>query len=456
MNNIENKIKEIDIFEVLNHLYDGIYITDGEGRTLFVNNAYCKITGISKDEVLGRKVKDISEEGKLYKGAVTETVLREKRTVSSLAQSLITGKHMLITGNPIFDENKNIKFVVVIDRDISELKKIENDNQIYMEMHEQNNKKIIFLNHQQISDEKICTEAIPRNIMNIIKEVACSTITVLILGEFGTGKNSLAQKIYLESNRKKYPFFTIQCNEYSDEELEKILFVSANEDNNFSLLELANNGTLYLSNIDRISKKNQIKLLKILDEKEIKNSDGKIVKLNVRFIFSSSTDLLKEVEAKKFSVELYDRINIISLSLLPLRKRVKDIEIFSKFFLKYYNEKYNKNISLTRENLEILECYDWPGNLTELKSFIERIVLSYRKNIDVREIIKSMIDLKFYNSSFQENLSLKERVQEFEKNIIIQTLNQCGNITKAALMLGISQPALSKKCKLLNITLKKS
>ena len=444
----EIDIKNFDCSEILNNLYDGIYIVDGDGKTIFVNDAYCKITGIPREELIGKKAQEIQKKG-LYNGSVTERVLKEKKVISSIGKSTITNKDILVTGTPIFDENSKIKLIVINDRDISELKRLEIENMKYKEIQEKTDEKISFLNRKHILGKDISLDDLPTNISNIIKEISSSNITVLITGEFGTGKDSLAQKIYYYSNRTKNPFFQVSCNEYEENLLEQELFGTIREKNShFGLLELANKGTLYISEIDMMSIKIQKKLL---NEKKLKKSNGEIINIDIRFIFSSNKDIEIEVKNKNFSKEFFEKINIISIKIPPLRERKASFSSFVNKFLIKFNKKYNKNINLLKDEMKLLKMYNWPGNLKELENFLERLVVTYNDGDDIKAIIKSMLLLEYSDILANQNLNLKEMMQKIEKNIIIKLLNQYGTVNKVAPILGISQPALSKKCKVLKI-----
>lgn len=446
-----SKINNFDCLEIMENLYDGIYVSDENGVTLFVNNSYCKMTGIAKNEIIGRSVEDIEREGKLYRGSVTTQVLKEKRVISSIGKSLITGKDLLITGTPIFDKDKNIKLVVVNDRDISDLKKLEDDNKNLKKIQEKFDKQVDYFNENQILNKNMEISELPANIYNILKEVAPSNLSILIIGEYGTGKDNLAQKIYQYSSRNDYPFFSISAKEYSELEFNKKLFGENDTKEQFSLIELANKGTLYISDIDSLSEKLQKKLLKILDTKKNKNLKNDKVDVDIRFIFSSNINLKLKVEKRAFLSELYEKLSIISLKIPSLRERKEDITKLAEKFLLNFNKKYSKKIILCKDDFKLLKLYDWPGNIKELENFIERLVISSNKDTNINESMKSMLLLKHSDIFPQQNLTLKEMMKEIEKNIIIKVLNQYGSINKAASILGMSQPALSKKCKVLNI-----
>ena len=200
-----------------------------------------------------------------------------------------------------------------------------------------------------------------------------------------------------------------------------------------------------------MSIKIQKKLLKVLNEKKLKKSDGEIINIDIRFIFSSNKDIEIEVKNKNFSKEFFEKINIISIKIPPLRERKASFSSFVNKFLIKFNKKYNKNINLLKDEMKLLKMYNWPGNLKELENFLERLVVTYNDGDDIKAIIKSMLLLEYSDILANQNLNLKEMMQKIEKNIIIKLLNQYGTVNKVAPILGISQPALSKKCKVLKI-----
>ena len=195
----------------------------------------------------------------------------------------------------------------------------------------------------------------------------------------------------------------------------------------------------------------QKKLLKTLNEKKFKKNNGDIINIDIRFIFSSNKNIEIEVKNKNFLKEFFEKINIISIKIPPLRERKTSFTSFVDKFLINFNKKYNKDINLQKDEIKLLKMYNWPGNLKELENFLERLVVTYNEGDDIKAIIKSMLLLEYSDIFTNQNLSLKEMMKEIEKNIIIRLLNQYGTVNKVAPILGISQPALSKKCKVLKI-----
>ena len=201
-----------DFREICDNLYDGIHITDGEGKVLFINQAYTRTTGIRPAEILGRKVADIEAEGVLYRGSVTEQVLKRRERVNSVAIILKLDKEVLVTGNPVFDGAGNIKLVVTNTRDFPELKRLEQRLLTMAEESKKVNEELAYLRRQQTGHKQIYyrSEAM-RQVMEVVRTVSAADVTVLITGESGTGKELVANEVYQRSERRDKPFIKVNC-----------------------------------------------------------------------------------------------------------------------------------------------------------------------------------------------------------------------------------------------------
>jgi len=455
----------LDFKEISDNLYDGMYISDGKGKTIYINEAYTRITGINKEEVIGRTVKEITEEGKLFKGAVTMDVIERKEMVNSLGLSFKNGKDLLVTGSPIFDEKGNVRLVVINNRDISDLKELEHK---IAELHTEKLKaseEIKFLRKQQISNNNVVYKSENMNaVMDLVSTIGPTDVTVLITGESGTGKEVIADEIYFKSKRKSKPFIKVNCAAIPAELLESELFgyeggafTDAKKKGKIGLFELANEGTILLDEIGDMSLNLQSKLLRVLQNKEIVRIGGnKSIKLDIRVIASTNKDLQEEIKRGKFREDLYYRLNVVPIELKPLRERKDDISQLTQEFLNRYNKKYGKKAKLEKDSLKILEMYKWPGNIRELKNLIERMVVINKDGLIKYNSILSILDMENVNFSMlmnDNNFTLKVAVQSLEKEMIMNSIRKCGSVNKAALQLGLSQPALWKKCKVLNINI---
>lgn len=454
----------LDFREIADKLYDGLYISDGSGKTIYVNSAYTRTTGINKEEIIGRNVKDITDENKYFKGAVTMDVIEKKEIVNSLGKSLVNGKDLLVTGSPIFDNSGNVRLVVINNRNISDLKDLEQKNAELQLDKQRANEEIEFLRRQQKASNGIISESENmKSIMELVSTIAPTDVTVLITGESGTGKEVVADEIYLRSKRKDKPFIKVNCAAIPNELLESELFgyeggafTDAKKAGKIGLFELANEGTILLDEIGEMSLNLQSKLLRVLQSKEIVRLGGnKSIKLDIRVIASTNRDLHEEIKLGKFRDDLYYRLNVVPIEIKPLRERKEEIYSLTHEFLNKYNKKYNKNVILDNDTMHLLEMYDWPGNIRELENLIERMAVVSKDGLIEYNSLASALDMDHVrlSSNFADinNLSLKDAVRKLETSIIIKAIKDCGSVNKAAAKLGLSQPALWKKCKTLSI-----
>lgn len=450
----------LDFREISDHLYDGIYIADGEGKTIFVNEAYTRLTGIKKEQVIGRTVKEISEEGKLFKGAVTTQVLEKKERISSIGKSLANQKEHLVTGSPIFDEKGNIKYVVINNRDISELRELE------LKISKLQNDKLITDEELKFLRKKFTNKLINskdkdmQSIMGIIDNIAPTDVSVLITGESGTGKEVIADEIYIRSKRNQKPFIKINCaaipSELLESELfgyEKGAFTDAKKTGKIGMFELANEGTILLDEIGDMPLKLQTKMLRVIQNKEIfRLGSNKPIKLDIRIIASTNKNLHEEMINGRFREDLYYRLKVVPIFIKPLRERIEDIERLAHEFIERNNNKYGKRTMLEKKALKVLEGYHWPGNIRELENVIERMVVINNDGfIRAESLINILNTDDVPRKMFNQSLTLKEALREIEKEMIEAAIQNYGSVNKAAKYLGLSQPALWKKCKNMKI-----
>ena len=447
----------LDFKEISDNLYDGIYISDGTGKTIFVNKAYLRNTEIPEEKLIGRTVKEIAEEG-LYKGAVTMEVIKRKEPVNSLGKILGNNKEVLVSGSPIFDEEGNVKLVVINNRDISDLKELEQINAKLNKDKERANEEINYLRKQQISSDIVVDNQMNET-MELINTIAPTDVTVLITGESGTGKEVVADEIYHRSKRNNKPFIKVNCAAIPEELLESELFgyeggafTDASKTGKIGLFELANGGTILLDEIGEMQLSLQAKLLRVLQTKEIRRIGGnKPIVLDIRVIASTNRNLQEEIKKGNFREDLYYRLNVVPIVVKPLRERKEMIPKLTKVFLDNYNKKYGKDAIIQDEAIYLLTEYKWPGNIRELENLIERMVVINNDGVIKYNSIASILELENSQDSESDARTLKDIVERLEKDIITKSIKKHGSVNKAAAALGLSQPALWKKCKKLNI-----
>ena len=302
-----------------------------------------------------------------------------------------------------------------------------------------------------------------QKLFELIDQVAPRRSTVLIHGESGTGKELAAKAIHAASGRADAPFVAINCGNIPADLLESELFghvrgaYTGATTSKKGLFEVAGGGTLFLDEVSTISMDIQSKLLRVIQEREFRRLGGlENIKVDVRIIAASNQDLQVAVEQGTFREDLYYRLNVIALKLPRLGERTEDIPLLAEHFIKKYCEENEKETcSIEPQAMRALMEYNWPGNVRELENVIERaVVLNQERVIGVdlfpREITKS-------NSAAGENISfdgmsLKERVGNFERSLILAALEKTNwNQKKAAQLLSVNATTLSEKLKRLKI-----
>ncbi len=287
------------------------------------------------------------------------------------------------------------------------------------------------------------------SIKNLIKQaeiIAETDVTVLIEGESGTGKEVLAKTIHKLSPRNNYPFIGINCTAIPDSLLESELFgykkgafTGAISDKK-GFFEIANNGTLFIDDIDDMPLHIQVKLLRVIQEREIYPvGSATPQKVNIRIICATKKPLENLVNEKKFREDLFYRLNVVTLKIPPLRERKDDIPLLIEYFLKKYNGN-EKAEAIIKENLKSIISYHWPGNVRELENFVQRIITFPELPQDF------FAPRKNGYKQFDGSISLDNYIDSIEKEIIVNTLeNYRWNISKAAEYLKIPRTTLRSK-----------
>ena len=392
--------------------------------------------------------------------------LQEKRPITVLTTIDRTNKRVLITGTPFLDSDGNVTQVLTIIKDLTELfvlreklEEMENDKKRYLD--EINNLKE-GIKEKQNYNGLISKSRGMEKIIELIEYVAKTDVTILITGETGVGKEVVARSVFKNSKRYNKPYIKVNCAAIPETLLESELFgyekgafTGASNKEKLGLFELANNGTILLDEIGEIPINLQAKLLRVLQEKEIKRIGGiKTIKIDVRVIAATNQNLEEEVRKGRFREDLFYRLNVIPITIPPLRERKEDISLLAYTFLEKFNKLYNKNKDFDITAIEALESHDWPGNVRELENAIERLVVIGDKNFITRISIISILGIDKFKDINEVKIkgTLKEIVDNFEKTIIEKTLKECGTTYKAAEVLGITQSTVVRKAKALGIT----
>lgn len=300
-------------------------------------------------------------------------------------------------------------------------------------------------------------------IKDIAKKMSKTNAAVLITGESGTGKELFAHSIHNYSERKDSPFVAINCAAIPENLLESELFgyeegafTGAKKGGKIGLFEFAHMGTLFLDEIEGMSPSLQIKLLRVIQEKEIMKIGGdKVIKIDVRLIAATNENLKSLMKEGKFRKDLYYRINTLPIIIPPLRERKEDIVPLVNYFLKLYNEKYNREVEVSPKVIELLEEYSWPGNIRELKNIIERFVVLSAKNVIGEDEFNMLINLDMIDNETDDLspivvngiMNLNDAYKIVDQIMISKAINKYGSITKAAEVIGIYPSTIHRKIK---------
>lgn len=450
---------------MLNDLQDGVFITNGDGETLFVNDAFLSLSNLTREDIIGKTVYYLIE-NKIVPNSCCAKVL-ETGSPTSTINNYYEGKSCLVSGHPIFDSNMELKMAFSIIRDVSELEQLKQRLEKEKNLSITYKTKIKQLENKNTSKPMINNSKSMANIYDKIPKIANLDTSILILGETGVGKDFLAKYIHDIGNRgEEGPFLKINCGAIPEPLLESELFgyeagafTGASKNGKPGLFELANNGTLYLDEIGDMPYNLQVKLLSALQDKKAYRLGGhELIPFNSRVIAATNADLEELVKQKKFRIDLYYRLNVIDIKIPPLRHREDDIIPLAMKFLNEFNHQYDQNKYFASETLELCLLYEWPGNIREMKNLIERLVIISDKDCIEPETFYNQIahksnlnyDLAFTNApnfNIEDSYGLKAKVERYESYVIKNTLQKADTLKEAANILNIDISTLVRKKK---------
>jgi PAS domain S-box-containing protein len=464
MEELKNYAKKLsnDLEAIIENTYDGLYITDGDANTLMVNQAYERIAGIKRSEILGKNMRDLVDSGAIDRSVSVEVI--EKKKPVTIMQEFRNGKKVLVTGSPVFNKDgSTIVLVVTNVRDITELMELKD------KLHERTleaNRYLAELDRMKIlQQQKIKFATKSKKILEIMElaiKAAQFDSNILIMGESGVGKGLMARLIHESSGRKDQPFIVINCAGIPEDLFESELFgydpgafSGASTKGKKGLLEVADKGTVFLDEIGDMSLRLQSKLLRVIEEKEMTRlGSTKTVKLNVRIISATNQDMSVLVEHKKFRQDLYFRLNTIFFIIPPLRERTEDIMPLIQYFTERLNERYNMKKHFSPQATQFLMPYPFPGNVRELSNIIEQAFLISKNDLvevdDLPFQVRGTVDSQHVLID-SENKSYTEIVNLMEYKVLKNAIEKYGSTHKVAKNLKISQSTVARKMKKLNV-----
>lgn len=440
---------------ILDVLSDGIYISDYHGKTLKVNRMYEQLTGLKREDLIGKLVTDLIKEGK-YNVVLNPEIVKtsEPKTV---VQTTEVGRKVVLNGYPVLDEVGKVVLVVTFVRDVTVLSQLKEQLTQQQELIDRYRSEVQYFAKKTTQRcSTIMENREMQKLMNLLQIIAKTDATVLLLGETGVGKDVIARKIHENSTRCTQSFFKIDCTTIPQNLVESELFgyeagafSGANTKGKPGFFEMAHKGTLFLDEIGDLPLPMQAKLLRVLQDQEIMRiGSTKVKKVDVRFIAATNRNLDKAVQDGSFRSDLFYRLRVAVLQIPPLRERKEDILPLAQCFLSTFNSKYKKNVILSRRVEKAFQQYKWPGNIRELENLIQSLVVTREKDlIELADLPGNMVT----SAIDVADKSLTEIMEELEKELLQKALETHGSSAEVAKKFKVDRTTIFRKLKKYNL-----
>lgn len=434
--------REFQFRQILDSMNDGVIAVDETGRIFYANPAYVSILGVPLRRIMGKRIQSIEPTSLLSQTVEKKIPLTsEKQIIPSIK------KYVSLRAVPLWD-GETFLGAVSIFQDVTKLHRLGQEVQQMSDIVDEYSHRI---RSQEIA-EKMRITSYNKAFQTLIQKVATVALTdvpMLIQGESGTGKSAMAYYLHQCSGRREKPFLVMNCAAIPQNMMESELF---GDNERPGKLMLADGGTLFLDEVEELTLPAQSRLLHYIGQNRDNNIGERTAALpDTRIIASAGQALEPLVDTKHFRRELFFQLSTIAVTLPPLRERRDDIIPLANQFLSDYNEKYHRDVMFSSQVYQDLQKYDWPGNLQELKSYVERVVILSDNGLPIIELSCDQKDAQAEGAEDDwkklRDRPLAEQMQEFEQRVIRETLKACGgNRTEAMRRLGLSRRTFYRKC----------
>lgn len=444
LNGISKGNCNLEFINFLESLNDGIIVLNEFGIVTNVNSTFEKLVNVSASLCIGVDIRKMPNLGKIS-DFIYDKIVGKIGFISMLEK--IHGREVLVSANYIIDNYDKTK-IIVLFKDLVKLNKLVENHMVTKARDKKDtstvDNTVELLNREQI----VVGSEMMKKIFILARRVAQVDSSVLISGETGVGKEVLARVIHECSRRISGPYIKLDCSTISEHLMESELFgyeagafTGARKEGKPGLIELADGGTLFLDEIGEIPVNIQVKLLGVLQEREIRRvGSTKVKKVDFRLIVATNKNLEEMIVQKKFRKDLFYRLNVVHIKIPPLRERQEDIIHLGLLFLKKFNKKYAMDKKISPKVIQSFLRYEWPGNVRELENTIERLVVTSDSNVIL------MDDLMEKTKIESERIpGLRNTVEETEKNLLVHAIQHCKSTREMAVILGISQSSVVKK-----------
>ena len=441
---------------------DGLFICDGSGTILRINAASERLNMVDPTDVIGRNVNELVDDGYIDH-SVTLKVMKSRQRENILQQTR-SGRKLMLTGNPVFNPAGELIRVVVNERDITEIDALREELEAQLAKNDQIQRRMQEMQIAELESGQIIARS--ANLVKALRQarkVSQVDSTVLILGESGTGKGVIANLIHKYSARAKMPMIHINCGAIPETLVESELFgyekgafTGAAQKGKPGYFELADGGILFLDEVAELPIASQVKLLRFLEDGKVMRVGGTSSKrLNVRIVCATHRDLENMVEQGQFRLDLFYRLNVIPISIPPLREREACKLSLIEHYINHFNTKLkgSKPPRLSRRAMDALMAYHYPGNVRELMNICERlVVMSESQRIDVEDLPTAITSrlppqIACGIDMIEDGETLPQVMAAIERRILTQALEKYGTQARAAETLGINQSTIARKLK---------
>ncbi|WP_377891225.1 sigma-54 interaction domain-containing protein [Alkalihalobacillus sp. R86527] len=454
MNPGELTVKCNILEKIIDNAYEWIVVVNTDGVIDYMNKTYCEFLEVESEQVIGKHVTDVIENTRMH-------IVARTGELELADLQYIRGNYMIANRVPIYHHDELIGAVgTVIFRDTEQWKQMNTHVKgllSELEYYRSGTAKENGASYS-LSDIAGVSDSI-QSLKDKVKQIASGNVSVLIRGESGTGKELFAHSIHQLSERSNRPFIKVNCGAIPDQLLESELFgyeegafTGAKKGGKPGKFELANNGTIFLDEIGDMPVNMQVKLLRVLQDREVERVGSlQAKKVDVRIIAATNRPLEAMVEERRFREDLFYRINVIQLFIPPLRDRLKDVMPLAELFVKNIALKTGKRVlGIEKEALQFLLQHNWPGNARELENALEASVhLTRNETLDIESLPDYLTEEKTIVAAGRK---LKDVMEEAEREAIRKTLVKCSdNKIEAAKTLGIGKTSLYDKIKKYNL-----
>ncbi|ERI11435.1 sigma 54-interacting transcriptional regulator [Aneurinibacillus aneurinilyticus] len=442
-----------DLQAVYASSHEQILVVNPNGEVMRVAGTFLKEFWEMKgpEEVIGGNIYDFENKG-MFRPNIVDLCIKKKKKLTMI-QDTIRGRKVWSVATPVYHEGK-LEKVVVLSRDITETSRLR-EKTAPTASEQEALEQSMPVSHTD--KPLIYRSRVVEDLVDEVKRVARVDSTVLFTGESGVGKEVFARALHAASRRSEQALIRVNCGAIPESLIESELFgyergafTGADQKGKPGLFEMAHRGSIFLDEIGELSPNVQVKLLRVLQEKEIVRVGGvHTIPVDVRVIAATNQNLQEMIERGEFREDLYYRLNVIPIRIPPLRERMEDIFSLSIYFLQQFARSYQIEKGFSPEALEVLENYDWPGNVRELQNIVERLLVTsqgeFIQREDVLRVLYGETGRRRKQPMVFELMPLKEAVAELESQLIELGLKKYGTALKVSEALGVSPATISRR-----------